>query len=73
MDEIKQHYGQIFVLGAFFRKYVLPEGLAKEVPKMVKMLKYFDLFDCSMFLPNLTSKFDSKTIPDAFKHVPDLF
>ena len=28
--------GQMFVLGSFFRKCVLPEGLAKELPTIVK-------------------------------------
>ena len=44
MDVMKQHfsvwaleiyyYGKIFVLVTFFQKYILPEGLAKELPKL---------------------------------------
>ena len=52
VEQIKQHYGQIFVLGMCFRKCVLPEGLAKEFPRIVKVLNESDLIDCAMVSPS---------------------
>ena len=62
-----------FVLGCVVRKCVLPEGLAKELPKVLNMQKCLDSIDCTMVLTIPTYKFDSQNTPDAFKHVPDLF
>lgn len=36
-------------------------------------IKCFDLIDCTMVLCISTCKFDAKTIPDAIKHVRNLF
>jgi len=55
----------------FFRKYVLPEGLAKEPPKMLKIHKRLDPVDCTMTLIISTCKFDANATTDAFKHIPE--
>ena len=45
----------------FFRTCVLPEGLAKELPEIVKIPKCLDLIDCTMVLPISTCEIDAKT------------
>jgi len=60
-------------LGCVFRKCVLPDGLAKELRGMTKILKRFDLSDCAMVLTISTCKLDANNTPDALKHIPDLF
>ena len=59
--------------GCVFRKCVLPGGLAKEPPEMLKISKRLDSIDFMMVVTTPTCKFDAKITPDAFKHVPDLF
>ena len=59
--------------GCVFRKCVLPEGLAKELPEMMKIPKSLDLIDCTMVLTMSTCEFDAESAPDAIKHIPDLF
>ena len=55
-------------------KICFPEGLAKEIPNIVKIAKCWDLIDCAMVLPMIsTCKFIAKHTPDAFEHFPDLF
>ena len=70
MDVIKQQLAR-FSFWVRFVKHVLPEGLAKEIPQIVKIRKCLDLIDCAMVSP--ISTFDAKNTSDAFKHVPDLF
>jgi len=60
-------------MGFCFRKLVLPRGLAKEHPEMLKIAKYLVLIDCTRVLPISACKSDAKSIPDAFRHVSDLF
>ena len=55
------------------RKCVHPEGLAKELPKMVKILKCLGLIDSAMVITISICKFDANNIPDVFKHITDLF
>jgi len=57
----------------FFRKCVLPEGLAKESPQMMKIPKCLDLIGYTMVIPISTCKFDATYTPVANEHVPDLF
>ena len=59
--------------GCVFRKCILPRGLAKEPPKMLKIPKCVDIIGYTMVLTILTCNFYAKNTPDAFKHVPDLF
>ncbi len=82
MDLIKQRFGgsefhKWFVtkarFGYIFRIHVSPTWLAQGLPQIVKIPRCLDLIDCTMVLPIATCKFYSKNIPDAFKHVPDLF
>ena len=40
-----------FCSGCIFRKCVLPEGLAKEPPEMLKILEWLDLVDFTMLSP----------------------
>ena len=61
------------IFGCVFRKCILPEGLAKEPPKMLKIPKCLDFVDYPLVLTISICKFDAKTTPDAFKHVPDPF
>ena len=51
-----KYYGQVFVWGAR-RKCVLPEGLAKELPQIVKNIRCLHLIDCTMvlFIPGTNS------------------
>jgi len=68
--------GLDFVFEALFKsvyKCVLPEGLAKGPPKILKIPKSLDLSDCTMVLPITIGKFDAKDTPCAFKHVPGMF
>jgi len=62
-----------FVLGCVFRKGVLPEGLAKELPQILKFPKCLDSIDCTMILSIATFKLDAKKNTAAFKHVPNQF
>ena len=55
------------------RKCVLPEGPAKELPKVMKIYKCCVLIDCTMVLPISKCEFDAENTPDALKHIPDLF
>jgi len=57
----------------FFLKCVLPEGLAKELPKIVKYPERLDLIDCTMVVPISTCNFHTQNTPDAIKHIPDVF
>jgi len=61
-----------FVLGAFFENVFSPKGWQKN-SQNCKIPKCSDLIDFHMILPISICKFDAKHIPDAFKHVPDLF
>jgi len=54
-------FGLIFVLGLVFRKGVLPEMLAKESPKMLKIPKCSDSIDSTKALTIFTCRFDAKT------------
>ena len=46
-----RRFGLIFVSDAFFEIYVLPEGLAKEPPQMLKGPQCLHLIDCTMVSP----------------------
>jgi len=73
---VKLHESSIFRVvflfwGVRFRKCVLPDGLAEEPPKIMKIPKCLDLIGYSMVSTNFICKFDVKNTTDAFKHVPD--
>ena len=61
-----------FFGGGIFRKCVLPEGLAKTPPNMMKLPTCLDLIDYTMVLTISICKFDAENTPNAFKHAPDL-
>jgi len=61
-----------FVLDAFFENVFSPKGWQKNSQNCL-IPKCSDLIDFPMVLPIFICKFDTKDIPDAFKHVPDLF
>ena len=65
--------GRFFWGGCVFRKCVLPEGLAKEPLKIMKINTYLVFIGYTMVLTISTRKLDATNTPDAFKHVPDLF
>ena len=58
--------------GAFSGKCVIPEGVAKEPPKIMKITKCLDSIDFTMVLTISICKFDATYTPDVFKHIPDL-
>ena len=49
--------------GSAFRTCVLPEGLATEPPKMLKLSKYVDLIACAMVLAISTYTFNANKHP----------
>jgi len=55
------------LVGCVVRKYVLPEGLAKELREMIKLQNVWMSSFVQWFhnFPHAT--------PDAFEHMPDLF
>jgi len=64
----------VFRFGCVFRWCVLPGGLAKELPTMIKIPKCLNLTECPLVSHITTYKPDvKKNTPDAFRHVPDLF
>ena len=65
--------GCFFDFGCVFPKCVLPERLAKEPPKMMKVPKCLDAIDCTMVFHISTCEYDAKTATDNFESVPDLF
>ena len=62
----------ISVLGSFSENVLSPKGSQKN-SQNCKIPKCSDLIDFQMILPISICKFDAKNIPDAFKHVPDLY
>jgi len=59
--------------GIFFRKCVVPEGLAKEFPQITQILQCLGSIDYMTVSPISTCQCDAKNSPDALKHLPDLF
>ena len=53
----------MFVLGAFFRKCILPEGPATELSKVVNIPKCWVFIDCTVVLHIPRCKFDAKITP----------
>ena len=71
-------YFELFLFGVcvcvrFFRKCVLPEGLAREPPKTMKISKRLDLIGYTMVSTSFICKSGAKTFTSSFKHVPGVF
>jgi len=64
-------FAQVVLSWVHFRRYVRPEGLGTELPKMLKVPKGWDLIKCAICL-TYTCKFDANNTPDAFKTSPGL-
>ena len=58
--------------GVRFRTCVLPEGLTKELFKVMKIQTCLDIIGYTMVLTIPICKSDAQNITDAFKHVPEL-
>ena len=61
------------ILVVRFRKCVLPEGLAKEPPTVLKITEWLDLIGYTMVSTISICNFVAKTTTDAFKQVPEPF
>jgi len=62
-----------FLFGCVFRIGVLSEGLAKQLPTIVKNTNMFGSYRLYNGFTIPTCTFDATNTPDAFKHASDLF
>ena len=61
------------VFGVRFRKCVLPQGLAKEAPKIMKIPKSLCQIGYTMILTTSRCDFDAKPTVEALEHLPEPF